>query len=74
MKIDQIIELKIHNKSVKMPFARTFGDVPKGKPLIFKDDYGRIEAAINMGNFSEKYGIKIGYKCKIKIEKISTQS
>ena len=62
VKINEIIEVKFNNKTVKMPIARTFGDVGKGKPLILKDDYGRIEAGINMGNFSKKYNVKIGNK------------
>ncbi|MBI2575919.1 SAM-dependent chlorinase/fluorinase [Candidatus Woesearchaeota archaeon] len=48
--------------SIKFPFVETFGEVPKGKPLIMKDDYLRIEAAINMGNFSTNYGVGQGAK------------
>ena len=66
VKINEIIEMKSNNKSVKMSFATTFRDVKKGHPLIFKDDYGRIEVALNMGNFSKKYGVKIGDDCVIK--------
>ena len=60
------ISINFNKKNIKLPFARTFGDVPKGKPLIFKDDYGRIEAALNMGNLAKTFGLKIGDKCIIK--------
>jgi len=66
VKIGQFVELKVNKKNIKFPFANTFGDVPKGKPLIFKDDYGRMEIALNMGNLAKKYGLKIGDKCTIK--------
>jgi S-adenosylmethionine hydrolase len=66
VKINEIIEMKVNDKSVKIPFATTFGDAEKGKPLIFKDDYGRIEVALNMDNFCKKYRVKIGDGCVIK--------
>ena len=69
-KLGDIIILNFNNKNVRLPFALTFGDVPKGKPLIIKDDYGRIETAINMGNFAKKHKVKIGDKYKL--EKISS--
>lgn len=50
---------------IELPFGATFGDVEKGNALIFKDDYGRIEAAINQASFAAKYGIKIGDSVKI---------
>jgi len=56
---DKVI-LKFKNKYVKMPYAITFGDVENGKPLIMKDDYGRIEIALNQGSFAKKYGVNIG--------------
>lgn len=61
-----IVALKFKNNSIKMPYARTFGDVPKGKPLIMKDDYGRIEAALNQDSFEMKYKFKIGDDVLIK--------
>jgi S-adenosylmethionine hydrolase len=53
-------------KAIMLPVASTFGDVPVGKPLILKDDYGRVEVAINQGNFAEKHGIRLGDACTIK--------
>jgi len=62
---DEII-LKFKNKSVKVPYAVTFGDVEKGKPLIIKDDYGRMEIALNQDSFKNKYKVEIGYDIIIK--------
>lgn len=59
-----IVEIK--NKDIKMPFGTTFGDVGKGKPLIMKDDYGRIQIALNQDSFNKKYKVKIGDDMVIK--------
>ena len=40
-------------------FGRTFGDVAQGKDVILRDDYGRIEIAINMGRFCDRYSLQI---------------
>jgi len=69
LRIGDIVDLKLENKSVKIPYFATFGDVPKGNPLIFKDDYSRIEAAINQGSFAKKYNVKIAEDVLIKKSK-----
>ena len=32
----------------------------KGEPLIIKDDYGRIEVALNQDSFAKNHEVKIG--------------
>jgi S-adenosylmethionine hydrolase len=61
----QTVTLRFPKKSVDVPFFDTFGRVGEGKSLILKDDYGRVEVAVNMGNFSKKYGIRAGNRCTI---------
>jgi len=65
LEINDKIEMRIKNKKIIMPFVNTFGDVPEGKPLIMKDDYRRIEIAVNKGSFAKKYGVKAGDKVTI---------
>ena len=60
IQLNNNINLKFKNKSIQIPCAVTFGDVPKGKPLILKDDYGRVEVALNCGSFKKKYKAEIG--------------
>jgi S-adenosylmethionine hydrolase len=43
-----------------MPYARTFGDVPEGQPLLYLNSLLDVAFALNMGNFSEKFGLKAG--------------
>jgi len=54
------VEISVGDKKVTMPFAETFGDVPKGKPLIIKDDYQRVEIAVNQGSFAKLFKTGIG--------------
>lgn len=60
IKLSDEVNFRIKNKNIKMPFSTTFGDVEKGKPLIIKDDYGRVEVALNMDSFAKEYKVKIG--------------
>jgi len=54
------VELNFNNKNINVPFVTTFGDVGKGEGLIMKDDYGRIEVALNQDSFEKNYNVKVG--------------
>ena len=54
------VEMDISGRKLVLAFANTFGEVAEGEALIMKDDYSRIEAAINMGSFTEKHPLKVG--------------
>lgn len=43
-----------------VPYARTFGDVPVGKNLMFINSSGFVSMAVNQGNFANKYSIDSG--------------
>lgn len=60
LKIGDLVKLNFVNKVLSIPYHITFGDVEKGKPLIFTDDYGRIEVALNQDSLKERYKLKIG--------------
>ena len=60
VKLKDIVNFKFKNKNIKMYFGRTFGDVDNGKALILKDDYGRVEVALNQDSFVKKYKVEIG--------------
>lgn len=65
VKTGDTVEMSFGKKKITLPFAKTFGEVEKGNPLIMKDDYMRIEAAINMGSFAEKTGLAAGSRVTI---------
>jgi S-adenosylmethionine hydrolase len=54
------IQIRHSNAESLCLIGRTFSDVAEGEPLILKDDYGRVEMAVNMGSFAETFNIKIG--------------
>jgi S-adenosyl-L-methionine hydrolase (adenosine-forming) len=62
LKLKDKVKLNFAGKDILVTFAETFGDVPKGEPVIMKDDYRRVEIAINMGSFVSKYSVEVGDK------------
>ena len=53
---DRVI-LQLNKKSVTLPYAKTFMDVPVGESLLYINSRGFVGIAINQGNYSEKYKI-----------------
>jgi S-adenosylmethionine hydrolase len=41
----------------RVTYARTFGDVPEGAPLLTADSYGRVALSIHRGSAAETFGI-----------------
>ena len=66
LKKGNFVEINFKNKALKIRYASTFGDVKKGYPLIFNDDYGRIEIALNQDSLARKYNVKIGDEIIVK--------
>ncbi|MAH33122.1 hypothetical protein CL615_01895 [archaeon] len=66
IKLNDIVKVNFNNNSIKIPYATTFGDVEMRKPLIMKDDYDRVEVALNQDSFEKKYKVKIGDDIVIK--------
>ncbi|MBI2075622.1 MAG: SAM-dependent chlorinase/fluorinase [Candidatus Aenigmarchaeota archaeon] len=60
------VEMINGRKKIIVPLVDTFGDVAKGEPLIMKDDYQRMEVALNCGSFVKKYPVCVGDKIMIK--------
>ncbi|HXN22645.1 MAG TPA: SAM-dependent chlorinase/fluorinase [Candidatus Dormibacteraeota bacterium] len=51
------IALRVANKSLTVPFLRTFMDTDIAQPLLYIDSRGRVGLALNHGNFSKTYKI-----------------
>jgi S-adenosyl-L-methionine hydrolase (adenosine-forming) len=54
----QKVSIKLGNKTMDLPFVRTFSDVPLKQPLLYVDSRGRLGIAVNQGNFAATYGIQ----------------
>jgi S-adenosylmethionine hydrolase len=52
------LKVSIAGHELRMPFVRTFSDVPLRQPLLFIDSRGRVSLAVNQGNFATTYGIE----------------
>ena len=44
---------------VRTLWARTFGDVPEGAPLLTADSYGRVALSVHQGSAASRYGIDV---------------
>ena len=54
----QNVALVLGNRQMRIPFVRTFADVPVERPLLYIDSRGRLGLAVNQRSFAEKYEIK----------------
>jgi|HubBroStandDraft_1064217.scaffolds.fasta_scaffold07103_1 S-adenosylmethionine hydrolase len=51
------VRVRVGEKAFSLPFAKTFGAVPVGKPLLYIDSRGLVSLAINQGDFAQANGI-----------------
>jgi S-adenosylmethionine hydrolase len=56
-RLGDTVHITVSGKSFALPFVRTFGDVPVGKPLLYIDSSGLVSVAINQGNFSQVHEV-----------------
>ena len=53
-----------------VPYARTFGDVPEGAPLLYLNSLMNVAFALNMGSFAKQHSIACGPDWSVRIEKL----
>jgi len=53
----------------ELPYARTFGDVPEGAPLLYLNSLMNVAVALNQGNFAQRHGVACGAGWSIRIRK-----
>lgn len=53
----------------QMPFAATFGDVPKGAPLIYINSLGNVAIGLNMDSFAATHAISSGAAWSVEISR-----
>jgi S-adenosylmethionine hydrolase len=54
----QTVPVTIGGTEMKLPFVRTFSDVPLHAPLLYIDSRGHVGFAVNQGSFASVHGIK----------------
>lgn len=55
--------------SGEVPYAKTFGDVAEGAPLLYLNSLMNVSLALNQGDFAKKHGIASGAAWSVRIEK-----
>jgi S-adenosylmethionine hydrolase len=55
----------------ELPYARTFGDVPEGTPLLYLNSLMNVSFALNQGDFAKKHGIAFGAEWSVRVEKVT---
>jgi S-adenosylmethionine hydrolase len=58
--------------SGEVPYARTFGDVPEGKPLIYLNSLLNVAVALNVGDFAKTHGVASGAAWSVQIKKVKS--
>jgi S-adenosylmethionine hydrolase len=51
------VTVRIGERSVVVPYVRTFMGVPVGESLLYIDSRGRVGIAVNQGNYATKFNI-----------------
>lgn len=59
------VKLDINGAVLELPFGEKFGDVMMGSEIMFHDDYGRIEVAVNQGSFAGRHHVRVGHTARI---------
>jgi len=54
----------------EMPYARTFGEVPPGAPLLYLNSLMNVSFALNVDDFAKKHGISCGADWSVRVEKL----
>ncbi|MEO7412687.1 MAG: S-adenosyl-l-methionine hydroxide adenosyltransferase family protein [Opitutaceae bacterium] len=53
-----------------LPYARTFGDVAEGAPLVYLNSLMNVSFALNQGDFAKKHSISSGAAWSVRMEKL----
>lgn len=63
--------IRLHYRSgeVSIPLSKAYGDVPLGELLLIPGSGGFMEISVNMGNASERLGLKKGDQIFMEIDK-----
>ena len=50
MNLGDLVELRLHGRTLEVPFTVTFGEVEPGRTAVCEDSYRRITVAVNLGH------------------------
>lgn len=61
-----MLEISLGHNALKVPFAKTFSDVPDGDPVALVDSSGWLTLSVNMGNAADRYGAEPGIHVRVR--------
>ncbi len=62
------VELPRDSRIVEpVPWARTFGEIPEGSPLLYGDSSGDVAFGVNRGDAAARYGVASGDRVVIRV-------
>jgi S-adenosylmethionine hydrolase len=50
-------------------WAKTFGEIPPGAPLVYEDSFGELAYADNQANVAERIGVDVDRIVRITIDR-----
>ena len=59
-------------REVPLTWARTFGEVPEGAPLLTADSYGRVALSVHQGSAVATYGLRVDSTLEIDSPRLAT--
>jgi S-adenosylmethionine hydrolase len=65
IRLNDNIKIMTSAHDIDAKFVKAFGEVGKNEPAMMPDDFGRIELAINQGDFADRYGVRQGERIDI---------
>ena len=63
LRLGELLDVRIGgdgaSRGLQATWARTFGDVAQGAPLLTVDSYGRVSLAVHQGSAAGTYGVTL---------------
>lgn len=53
------VRVRLAGRTIDVPLAHTFSDVPRGAPLLFIDSRGHLGLALNQDSFARRYNVTV---------------
>ena len=64
-KAGDLLSIEIGGRKIEIPFVETYANVPPAEPLCLAGASGRLELAVNRGDFAKNYAVMKGMKFTI---------
>lgn len=72
MTLGDTVELRLHGRTLEVPFTVTFGEVEPGRTAVCEDSYRRITVAVNLGHAAKT--LRAGRGDPVVISRVARQA